>query len=97
MTTNKLYAWGFKTTTADDVAKEALETLTECSEYLYESQDKAIETINEYFNDNFDPFSANTLKKDFLVFEIDIKIKPKKIIHKKGNVKITTKVEKMKN
>ena len=95
MTTNRLYACGFETTTMDDVAKEVLETLAECSAHLYESQDEAIKTIDEYFDDSFDPFNPNTLKKDYLVFEIDIKIKPKKVIHKKGNVNITTKIEKI--
>lgn len=96
MSTQKVYAWAHETDTDDCVLDEMISTLIDCSEFVQENEQGALQEIDEWFEETCE-ISTEPKEDNYIIYEVKVSVVPKKLVHKKGVIQIDTNVKDIKN
>lgn len=96
MSTQKVYAWAHETDTDDVILDEMISTLVNCSDFVREDEQGALQEIDEWFQETCE-MTAEPKDEDYIVYEVKISVVPKKFVHKEGIIQITTNVKDIEN
>lgn len=92
MATQKLYAWAHETATDDVVLNEMIFTLINCSDFVCEDKQDALQEIDEWFEETCE-MSTEPKEDNYIIYEIKVSVVPKKLVRKEGVIRISTNVK----
>lgn len=92
MDNKKFYVWGNILDSEESIFSDVIRVLEWEADNVNSCEEEALKEIHKYFEEDCTT-SALEQQDDFIIYELNVTIKPKKIVHKKGVMKFSTETE----